>query len=389
MVFDGAGNAYLVWPIMFSRSMDNGRSWSHPQPYGDPRLGRYGNPDIAIDSAGVLYMVYEFVPNREALYQLWFMRSLDHGETWGTPRPITNTPRFTGWPKVEVDSNGRLRVVWHDICNLHNWNESPLPGCSGPDLYHLTSTDRGDTWTQQRIVSGSAPWTIHTAVDRAGAFYAFWSFSPGPGNPGGVYMYKTADGGATWTATFLGPGNEKAAAIDSDGTVHVLVVSGPPDNLVVNYRRGAHRGTVWSDSVVLTGIVGQSGYNPNWVTIGADPKNNVLMAYQSGVSGNFEIYFSRSPNGGKTWLKPETSPILWTTRLSPISSWTPAPSSTSCGMKWCRELSRCITAAGRCAAISVSSGIFSECPGRSNRHRAPGGSRKRAPKATPNWSGCG
>lgn len=305
MVFDGARNAYLVWPIMFSRSMDNGRSWSHPQPYGDPRLGRYGNPDLAIDSAGVLYLVYEFMPNGATLYQLWFMRSLDRGQTWSAPRQISNTARFTGWPKVEVDSNGRLHVVWHDICNLHNWSDPPLPGCSGADLYHLTSTDRGDTWTQQWIVSGRSPWTIHTAVDRAGGFYAFWSFSPGPGNPGGVYMYKTADGGATWTATFLGPGNESAAAIDSDGTVHVLFVSGPPDNLVVNYRRGAHGGTVWSDSVVLTGIVGQSGYNPNWVTIGADPKNNVLMAYQSGVSGNFEIYFSRSPNGGKTWLKSE------------------------------------------------------------------------------------
>lgn len=322
MVFDSAGHAYLVWAgLNFSRSLDNGSTWSEPVSLG-PQNGRPGDPDIAIDSSGVLYAVVEFMPTGDNIYQLYFTKSVNGGVSWTTPVKITNTAKHTAWPKIEVDALDRVHVFWQDQCNLHNWSDPPLPGCTTNEYYHLISTDHGESWSAPHLVVSTDywGWTLHSAVDSTGAIYGFWSYRPSLEEPAGLYMHKSTDGGVTWTRTWLGWGNESGVSIDGNDTVHVILAREPePGRFEFVYRRGANGGGTWTDPEVVGTGNGKSDYNPSaWCSIAADRNSkNVVVAWQDGSSGNFEVYGRRSPNGGKTWQKVENVSGTPTPSLQP------------------------------------------------------------------------
>jgi hypothetical protein len=121
-------------------------------------------------------------------------------------------------------------------------------------------------------------------------------------------MHKSTDGGVTWTRTWLGWGNESGVSIDGNDTVHVILAREPePGHFEFVYRRGANGGGTWTDPEVIGMGNGKSDYNPHaWCSIAADRNSkNIVVAWQDGSSGNFEVYGRRSPNGGKTWQKVE------------------------------------------------------------------------------------
>lgn len=327
MVFDSAGNAYLVWAgLSFSRSLDHGSTWSAPVFLG-PTPGRPGNPDIAIDSAGALYAVVEFMPAGAGRFQLYFRKSADGGANWSLPVQITNTLKHTAWPKIDVDALGRVHVFWQDQCNLHNWSDPPLPGCTTNEYYHLISTDQGLHWSEPHLVASTSHWgwTLHSAVDSTGAIYGFWTYWPGAPEPPGLYMHKSTDGGVTWTRTLVGSGNqsgspnESGASIDGHDTVHVIFARGTQESRDFIYRSGAGGGQVWTEEQRLGTGSGHSGFNPSaWCTIAADRDGrNVLVAWQDGASGDFEVYGRRSRDGGETWQEVEDVSGTITPSLQP------------------------------------------------------------------------
>ena len=166
----------------------------------------------------------------------------------------------------------------------------------------MISTDQGASWSAPHLILSTqeAGWTLHSAVDDAGAFYGSWSYA------GEVHVFRTADGGLTWSDTIVGEGGENAVAVDGDGVVHVLFATYTGgDTRSLMYRTGDDGGAIWSDPVEVGTSSADSGFNPSaWCSIAADRNSrNVLVAWQDGSSGNFEVYARRSPNGGKTWQR--------------------------------------------------------------------------------------
>lgn len=230
------------------KSGDKGRTWSRLN-LGSESDGAIGNSDVdlAVDSAGTIYFV-----------QMGFDRSVgkgtsiamavsrDVGQTWKW-QMLSREP-FVDRPWVEVAPDGAAHVIWNDTAGVHytkstdkgaTWSPARLihnkGGSShlavgprgevavriapiaasgnkldeGTDLIAI-STDGGATW-QKRDAPGtrdwpssSAParrttprWTEPIAWDAKGALYYFWTV------PGGLWLARSTDKGATWTTTQL------------------------------------------------------------------------------------------------------------------------------------------------------------------------------------------
>jgi len=228
-----AGNLYLGWSefthetseIRFSRSTDDGRTWSRPVTISTERgLGHNYATGWAVG-------FHAAVGPDGTLYAVWvggtgivLAESRDGGGTFEPSRnvlPISTFPLFTwevpdfpwanGLPSVAVDRRGRLYVAWGDR------REGNL------DLMLASSDDRGRTWTPARRVFDDPPtgrknqvlsWI---GVDRSddAVYLVFYDRPPDPENRKPiVILARSTDRGRTfasyaWTVT---PSDPRRAA---------------------------------------------------------------------------------------------------------------------------------------------------------------------------------
>ncbi len=102
------GSIGLIWSddfsgnyeVYFSRSTDNGSTWSSPANITNTTGDNFG--DICIDNAGNINVIYKG-------NGLSFIRSTDNGTTWSTPVLITSSNHYVG--SIEVDIYGNLFMV--------------------------------------------------------------------------------------------------------------------------------------------------------------------------------------------------------------------------------------------------------------------------------------
>ncbi len=137
-----------------------------PCPY-DPNCGfaYFGvQDDIAIDSAGTLYLVWQdgqdhSVDGSPPIVQL--SRSSDGGHTWTyvgrvddkSASGCAGSSCYALFPRIEAGAPGHLGVMWKD-----NRFGSPIDHKNGWNVWLRTSNDAGGTWTgPSRRVSGYDP----------------------------------------------------------------------------------------------------------------------------------------------------------------------------------------------------------------------------------------
>jgi hypothetical protein len=149
-----AGNLYVGWTrwtltnseVMFSRSTDDGRTWSAPV-----EIDRH--PGLPRDDNGANEGFAGCVGPAGTLYALWgdgnhivFTLSRDGGQTFARPRYVIRTApimfkvegvsRANGFPEIAIDPrSGRLYVAWSDYRN------------GEVDVFVSTSADHGQTWS--------------------------------------------------------------------------------------------------------------------------------------------------------------------------------------------------------------------------------------------------
>ncbi len=151
-------------------------------------------PDVAVDSKGVLHMVYAL--NRNAYY----MRSADNGARFSRPVQVNSegTVGFTmgeRGPKLSIGGDGVIHVVWANI-----WS----PGVS-TFAYYARSLDGGKTFDKRKLVSSmESPDGLTMAADGAGHVLVFWHvMSPQQNDiPNATWLYvaRSDDNGETFKA---------------------------------------------------------------------------------------------------------------------------------------------------------------------------------------------
>jgi len=149
--------------------------------------GTSGGPDIAVDSAGHVHVVwFDDTPgNYEILYSQW------NGETWLLPVVVSNNPTASEWPAVAVDSDGVIHVVWQDWTTSYN------------EILYRRSTDGGQTWSPAHNLSNSTYYSYHPRIVGAtdGRLHVVWDEVVSHGSFWGyeIYHRMSADGGQNWS----------------------------------------------------------------------------------------------------------------------------------------------------------------------------------------------
>ncbi len=107
---------YVVWAsrpnytsgnfqIFFSRSIDNGASWTLPM---NISANQFLNllPQVAVDAAGNINVVWGHSG------QIWFRRSTNDGTSWSQIVPVTSIPVGKYWSRIGVDDAGNVKIAW-------------------------------------------------------------------------------------------------------------------------------------------------------------------------------------------------------------------------------------------------------------------------------------
>ncbi|MGH9264705.1 MAG: hypothetical protein ACRD1D_08430 [Acidimicrobiales bacterium] len=165
------GDAAPPRPIVYRRSIDQGRTWSNLQEIDPGNVGFSFNRRqlIAVDpTTDAIYITWHGnadprarrPPTNEpstpafADREILFRSSTDGGETWSPATTVNDeasTPNIQHYnPGIAVAPNGRLDIAWYDFRN------SPTPEFEGPggnsggmnDIYAASSFDGGNTFTR-------------------------------------------------------------------------------------------------------------------------------------------------------------------------------------------------------------------------------------------------
>jgi hypothetical protein len=143
------GTVHAVWfdyvgaladsEILYSRSTDNGLTWSAPINLsvnsGRPDI----DPEITVDASGVYVLWSSNIVSGE----LYFRRSHDNGSSWRPEQQLTNGAGYSRSGGLAVDTSGTLHAVYYD----------DRVGYS--NLYHVQSCDHGTTWTAEQNITAN------------------------------------------------------------------------------------------------------------------------------------------------------------------------------------------------------------------------------------------
>jgi hypothetical protein len=141
-------NLYIVWhdisdgnnEIYYKRSTDNGLSWSDNIRLTDDTSNSYSAVISVVDN----YIHIIWLDSRATGYpQLYYKRSTNGGINWGEDLQIVNVPAHITATRLKVSSH-MLHVMWQDNRFINS------------EIFYMRSTNSGDSWgTVTRLINSN------------------------------------------------------------------------------------------------------------------------------------------------------------------------------------------------------------------------------------------
>jgi hypothetical protein len=307
--------------MYFTRSLDGGRTWSHPNiRVSDDCVRSWGLPScLDVDDLGTIYACWEDKRDDRAIY---FSKSTDGGSAWSANvRVCDSSTDSKSGPSLVLAPDYSLCVVWTDWRN----------GVSDPDIYFARSTDGGQTWTDPniRVDDGSYGNQSQPCIcaDEQGTLYVGYRDRTQHNDVFHLYLVRSTDYGETWS--------KPAYRIDDGGNVDHDEISlkvgpnrdlyaawwlfgGGKDNIV--FTKSTDRGETWSEPIQVDHI--DTGYwseDPD-LAIGGDGTLYVAWTRWSvHKDGLPDVFFGMSTDDGQTWTDPsiQINDVWWDSQLIP------------------------------------------------------------------------
>ena len=159
------GKMFVTWAnqgiIFMDRSYDEGKTWLHNDMALTKQKGGWsmdipginrcnGMPVLMIDNSksiyrGSLYLVWADQTNGEDDTDIWFMRSINHGDNWTQPERINkdDSRKHQFFPWMAVDqATGYIYIVYYDRRAYDDFRT---------DVYLAYSTDGGNNFNELKI----------------------------------------------------------------------------------------------------------------------------------------------------------------------------------------------------------------------------------------------
>jgi hypothetical protein len=273
---DAAGVLYMVWrdgrngnaDIYFAKSADGGKSFTKNVRINDDRGVAYqGNPAIAVDRDGTLYVVWSDNRTGGEDDDIFFTMSRNKGGSFTRNMKLNDdAPKGPqSHPTIGIDGKGRVYVAWEDFRN------------GQPDIYFTRSLDGGKSFAANRRVNddpGAAP-QISPSIAFAGGDQVLIAWSDfrhssvtlPPPSPATGEQYR-------W---------ELARTGNSD----------------IYYARSGDGGLTFSPSRRINDDAGEATQAFPSLTANAD--GQVALAWEDFRDGESQVYMVKSTDGGQNF----------------------------------------------------------------------------------------
>jgi hypothetical protein len=174
------GSLFVAWAqgghVWVGRSTDGGgrfglvaRVNATPQPIDDNGENR---PKLAVDAAGTVFVTYTIKAARPYTGDVLFSRSLDGGRSFEAPRSLSDeaAPASLRFDAIAVAPDGRLYAAWIDK------RRASQPGYRGASLAVAWSDDGGASFSANRVAQDHSCECCRTAmaIDERGLPLLMW-----------------------------------------------------------------------------------------------------------------------------------------------------------------------------------------------------------------------
>ncbi|TFF87992.1 MAG: exo-alpha-sialidase [Promethearchaeota archaeon] len=283
------------------------------------------NPDIAVNN-GIVYVVYQ-----ESENGWWGIDSeimcvnytVAHG--WSNITVVSDDN--TLWndlasqnPRIEIDSQGVVHVVWQDGTNSAAWG-------SDEEIMHASYTPSTQIWSNATVISDDYTlwnnWSSYDpdiAIDSGDNIHVVWEdYTDGPWGDDAEIMYtKYNQTTKTWSnATVIssingwndGHSEDPKIDIDGDDNIHVIWRDGTNGEwgTDIEIMYSCFNGSTWSNATIIsddhTGWNKQSDSDPD-IAVSPNGTVYVVFATEEYIAGNDReiVYTYKDPNTGWTNL---------------------------------------------------------------------------------------
>lgn len=232
--------------------------WNPVNVSGPAGYSGYGQ-SMVVDRSGVVHIAFH------GSSKLYYTKSNGTYAKFDNPTTITDTNG--GEPGIWVDSHGNVSAAW-------------INGCSGGIYFSKRS---GDKWQRPvKVTDMMACNGISMVARDTNDIFIGWSYQEG------VYVIRSADGGATWpkspnTVTTPGGGRAASLMLALDGSLHIAWGT---DNGVY-YSKSTNDGLTWANPAYVMKTEG-------FPHMALDAEGNVYLVdyvWTSGSLGN--VYFAK------------------------------------------------------------------------------------------------
>jgi hypothetical protein len=185
-------------------------------------------------------------------------------------------------------SGDTVHVVWSD------------KRTTGGAIYYRHSVDAGVTWSDPILLTDSTHKVSMPSIASSGmnVHVVYWDSS--------TYIHASSfyvgslDGGNTWaqpvcrdTNTLFWPG-----VACSGNTVGMSLNKGAFDSTFVYYMGSVNNGTNWSDEQLISTRTGKGRSEDPAIAVNG---SHIYLAWNDNRSGNMQIFYKRSTDGGANW----------------------------------------------------------------------------------------
>jgi hypothetical protein len=313
--------------IAITVSSDNGATWGPQVPiWGVKGSNAQYDPTITVvPNTGVVYAFF-LNADRHGGFSTIFIKSTDHGKTWGDSVRPSGQVSWTDKPFVTTSPSGK------DVYT--SWN-----GPTGGDLWVGVSHDYGATWTQTRVVNSKRYFYAYDAkvLPDGTVIFSESSFQytcEGSGSfncvsSGDIWHHAiiSRNKGASWqtviVAKVLTGEDCFSAGCGEFYTGQTSVASDARGNLVFAYegpltdhgpqisyvKTSTDEGRTWSSRIALS-VRGEDSTQPRLAGIGNGDFRVWYMqtanrdAMRSDGTHDWNVWYRSSSDGGVTWSDP-------------------------------------------------------------------------------------
>ena len=176
------------------------------------------------------------------------------------------------------------------------WNDD-TPG--NGEIYFKKSADGGATWqSDKRLTNSAASSYVPDIAANSSSICLVWL--EGDSGLEELFFKKSINGGSNWqvrqqlTSGYDRPGTPKIAI--NGANIYLVCSMETPVNREIYFSKSTDGGATWKDWKTLS-TSSTNAWVPDITCSGA----NLYVIWNSDSTGNHEVYFRMSTNGGDTW----------------------------------------------------------------------------------------